>query len=108
MVEKSDEFTISVPLENDMRKALAFCGSKSGRDVDKVKEMNLGLSKGRVLETPVISDCELHYECKVIYKIPMEQGLVPKDVKARYYNNDDYHMIYYGEIVDSYLIKGDK
>jgi len=108
MVEKSCEFTISVPLKKDMRKALAYCGTKSGRDVNKIKEMNLTLAPGRVVETPVLSDCELHYECKVIYKLPMEHGLIPQDVKERYYRHDDYHMIYYGEIVDSYIIKGEK
>jgi flavin reductase (DIM6/NTAB) family NADH-FMN oxidoreductase RutF len=108
MVEKSSEFTISVPIKKDMRKELAFCGTKSGRDVDKIKEMNIALTPGRIVETPIISDCELHYECKVIYKLPMEHGLIPKDVKKRYYTNDDYHMIYYGEIVDSYIIKGEK
>lgn len=108
MVEKSGEFTISVPLKKKMKKALTYCGSKSGRDVDKIKEMKLTLTPGRVVETPILSDCELHYECKVIYKLPMEHGLIPKDVKERYYRNDDYHMIYYGEIVDSYIIKGEK
>lgn len=108
MVEESNEFTISVPLDKDMRKELSFCGTKSGRDVDKIKEMNMKTSPGRVLETPVLTDCELHYECKVIYKLPMEHGLIPKDIKNRYYKNDEYHMIYYGEIVDSYIIKGDK
>ena len=39
MVEASDEFTISVPLEKDMKKELTYCGSKSGRDVDKIKEI---------------------------------------------------------------------
>jgi len=108
MVEESDEFTISVPLEKDLRKELAYCGTKSGRDVDKIEDMKLNISPGRVLKTPILSDCELHYECKVAYKLPMGQGLIPQDVKQRYYNNKDYHMIYYGEIVDSYIIKGEK
>lgn len=108
MVEKSCEFTISVPLEKNLSKELTYCGSKSGRDVDKIKECKLSLTPGRVLETPVLSDCELHYECKVIYKLPMEHGLIPKEVKQRYYRNEDYHMIFYGEIVDSYIIKGEK
>lgn len=108
MLENSCEFTVSVPLENDMSKELNYCGSKSGRDVDKIKECNLSLAPGRVVDTPVLSGCELHYECKVIYKLPMDAGLVPQEVKDRYYRNEDYHMIYYGEIVDSYIIKGEK
>jgi flavin reductase (DIM6/NTAB) family NADH-FMN oxidoreductase RutF len=108
MVEESEEFTISIPIEKNMKKELSYCGTKSGRDVDKIKDMKLSLLPGRQVETPILSDCELHYECKVTYKLPMKLGLVPEDVRQRYYNNNDYHMIYYGEIVDSYLIKGEK
>lgn len=107
MVEKSGEFTISVPLEKDMRKELAYCGSKSFRDTDKIKDMNIKLTPGRTIETPIISDCDLHYECKTIYNIPMDKRMVPKDVQFKYYPKDDYHMIYYGEVVDSYITKGE-
>lgn len=108
MIEESNEFTISVPLDKDMKKELAYCGTKSRRDTDKIKDMNLKLTPGRVVETPILSDCELHYECKVIYGIPMEQRMIPKDVKFKYYPKEDYHMIYYGEVVDSYLIEGEE
>lgn len=107
MMEKGHEFTVSVPLENDLRKALGFCGTKSGRDYDKIKECDLTLVPGRVIDTPVLKECELHYECKVVYKQAMEPGMVPKEIKERYYSNNDYHVIYYGEIVDSYIIKGE-
>ena len=105
MVENGQEFTISVPLDKDMKSELSYCGTKSGRDTDKIKDCNLTLVPGRKIDTPVIGDCELHYECKVIYKQAMEPGMIPEDVKERFYRNNNYHVIYYGEIVDSYLIK---
>ena len=108
MMEKANEFTVNVPLDNDLRKELTYCGTKSGRDYDKVKECNLTLVEGRTIKTPIISDCELNYECKIIYKQAMEPGMVPIDVKERYYKGHNYHMIYYGEILDSYTIKGEK
>ena len=107
MLEKSQEFTISVPLEKDLKKEQGFCGTKSGRDYDKIKECGLNTIKGRKMETPILSDCELHYECNVIYKQAMEPGMIPEDVKKRFYGDHNYHMIYYGEIVDSYTIKGE-
>lgn len=107
MVESGSEFTISVPLEKDLKKELAYCGTKSGRDTNKIKDCNLTLADGRKVEVPVITDCELHYECKVIYKQAMEPGMIPEEVKKRFYGNNNYHVIYYGEIVDSYVIKGD-
>lgn len=108
MIENGQEYTISVPLSKPMKKELTFCGTKSGRNYDKIKECNLALIPGRSLSTPILEDCDLHYECKVIYKQAMEPGLVPIEIKDRFYKDDNFHMIYYGEIIDSYLIKGDK
>lgn len=41
LIDKAQEFTVSVPLEVDMRKALAYCGKNSGRDVNKYNEIGL-------------------------------------------------------------------
>jgi flavin reductase (DIM6/NTAB) family NADH-FMN oxidoreductase RutF len=107
MVDETNEFTISVPLNKDMKKELSFCGTKSGRDYDKIKECNLNVVDSRTINTPILADCELHYECKEIYKQAMEPSNLLKSVKERYYNSNDFHVIFYGEILDSYLIKGE-
>ena len=73
-----------------------------------IKECNLKLKDARVINTPVLADCEMHYECKVIYKQAMEPGNILQSVKDRYYPTNNYHVVYYGEIVDSYLIKGEE
>jgi len=103
MLEKANEFTISVPLNIDMKKELAICGTKSKREMDKFKECNLTAEKGKVLDTPIIGECELHYECKVVYKQAMEPALVDQEIKKAKYPNHDYHILYYGEIVASYI-----
>ena len=108
MIENVDEFTISIPLNKDLKKELIFCGSNSGRDCDKIKECNLKLRDARVINTPIIADCEMHYECKVIYKQAMEPKNIIESVKKRFYERNNFHMIFYGEIVDSYLIKGEE
>lgn len=107
MLNNTNEFTISVPLENNLKKELAYCGTKSGRDVNKIEECNFNMLNSRKISTPVIGDCELHYECKVIYKQAMEPGNIKDDILKKYYSNNDFHVIFYGEIVDSYMIKGD-
>ena len=107
MLENGQEFTINVPLTKDLKKELAFCGTKSGRDYDKISECGLTLLDGRTINTPVIQECDLHFECKVVYKQAMEPGLIPQEVKDRFYKNNNYHVMYYGEITDSYLIKGE-
>ena len=83
MLKNTEEFTINVPLDNDLRKELGFCGTKSGRDYNKIKECNFTLIKGRKVETPIISECELHYECRIIYKQAMEPNNIPKDILDR-------------------------
>ncbi len=107
MMENGQEYTINVPLNNNLKKELGFCGTKSGRDYDKINECGFTLLEGRTIKTPVIAECELHFECKIIYKQAMEPGMIPKEIKERYYSNNDYHVIYYGEITDSYLLKGE-
>lgn len=107
MLEQSDSFTINVPISKSMKKELAYCGTKSGRNHNKIADCEFSTLPGRVVKTPILSDCDLHFECEVIYKQAMEPGMIPKSIKDKYYNNFDYHVIYYGEIKDSYLIKGE-
>ena len=107
MMTNTDEFTINIPLSNKLRKELALCGTKSGRDLNKIDACNFSLLKGRKVNTPIIADCEMHYECKVIYKQAMEPGNVKEDILKKYYPNNNFHVIFYGEIVDSYIIKGE-
>lgn len=103
MLENSDDFTVSFPLDKDMKKELAFCGSKSKRDYDKFKECKLLIEDGQKVNSPIIRNCELHYECKIIAK----QEILPEQVSELkdYYKNDDYHTMYYGEIVSCYIIE---
>ena len=107
MMNNTDEFTISLPLNGQLKRELGFCGTKSGRNIDKFKECNFTPVKGRNIETPVIKECDLHYECKVIYRQAMEPNNIPESALKRYYTNNDFHVIFYGEILDSYLIKGE-
>jgi len=103
LMEKSDNFTVSIPLSVDLKNALAICGSKSGRDIDKFKECNLTLEKSKAVDTPIIGDCKLHYECKIVYKQEMNPSLLSKDIVESSYKTGDYHTLYYGEIVETYM-----
>ncbi len=102
LIEQSGEFTVSVPLNRNLKKALAFCGSRSGRDFDKFKECNLTPIPGIKVNAPIIGECTLHYECKVVYK----QDMIPEKFDAqliqKWYCAPDYHTFYFGEIVACY------
>ena len=103
LIEKSDNFTVSIPLSVDLKNALAICGSKSGRDIDKFKVCNLTLEKSKMVNTPIIGDCELHYECKIIFKQEMNPEMLSKEIVESSYKTGDYHTLYYGEIVETYM-----
>lgn len=103
LIENSDDFTVSIPLSKNLKNALAVCGSKSGRDIDKFKECNLTLDKSQNVDTPIIGECELHYECKIVYKQEMNPQLLSKDIVKSSYADGDYHTLYYGEIVATYM-----
>lgn len=107
MLEGNDQFSISIPKQGTLKKELAYCGTKSGRDTDKIKDCKFTLLPGRTIDTPVLGECELHYECNIIYRQAMEPNAITDSVKNRYYTTHNYHVIYYGEIVDSYQTKGE-
>ncbi len=107
LIEASNEFTVSVPMEDNLLDAIKICGTKSLRDMDKFAYCNLTAVKGRKIETPIIGEAKLHFECRVIYKQTLNQEIVPGIIKSRYYNpdtnNNANHTVYIGEIVDQYL-----
>lgn len=96
------EFTVSVPL-GDMKKALAVCGSKSGRDTDKIREAGIKLRAGQKVATPVVDGCGLYYECKVVYKYELVPGHLAAGLNAECYKGGDHHTVYVGEIVAAYM-----
>ncbi len=102
----AEDYTINVPAEGTMKEALKIAGTKSGRDIDKFKEANLTLQPARKVKSPIIAECALQYECKMIYQQSQEPALIDEKIKERYYPNHDTHIMFYGEIVDSYRTKG--
>lgn len=102
LLEKADSFTVSIPYTEEMKKALAICGSKSGRDIDKEKETGIKFVPSREVESAIVDNCNLYYECKIVYKQDMDPKMVDKAVAEQAYANGNYHTVYYGEIVASY------
>jgi flavin reductase (DIM6/NTAB) family NADH-FMN oxidoreductase RutF len=101
-IERTGDFTINV-LKQGMDEVADYCGSVSGRDVNKFNKLNLTLGSGKKVTSPVILECGIHYECTVSYKTELTPTAVPPDVAEKSYSNGDYHTLYYGEIVSSYV-----
>lgn len=65
LIEISKTFVINVP-NVDLLKQVKFCGSVSGRYIDKFKESNLTPIPAKVVKSPLIKECIGHLECEVI------------------------------------------
>ena len=102
LMKDNDEFTISVPLNGQLKEELIFCGTKSGRDYDKFKELNL-TAEYQELNTPIIKECDFHLECKVLYKQEVNGDDIPKKIHVLYYSSEGYHTMFFGEIVNTYM-----
>lgn len=105
LIEKADDFSVSIPLNDDLKKSLAAAGTQSGKDINKFQQFQLTAQKGQQIESPVIGECNLIYECKTVYKQPMNPEMLDDEIKNKFYSDDDYHVIYFGEIVASYINK---
>jgi len=110
LLEESGEFTVNIPYGEFDSRILGYCGSKSGRDTDKIRDLNLTLVASDVVQVPGIRQLPLTLECRVIYKQKQDLNGMPQSVLDRFYpavdasGFQDYHIAYYGEIVNAYLI----
>lgn len=95
-MENGDRYTMSF-FDEKYRDALKFCGSKSGRDYNKVKETGL---------TPVFTEngsvyfeeAKLVLECKKMYAQSLNaESITDRESVDKWYNND-FHKMYISEI----------
>lgn len=117
-IDKTGEFTVSVPLDGPDPLIGKVCGSRSGYDTDKVSAAGLVLEAPEVIQTPGIRQYPLTLECKVIYshdqdisRLPenIRKNSYPENVPGTYYlANRDFHTEYIGEIVCAYIIRPDQ
>lgn len=102
LLKDAPDFTVSLPLDKGMKASLAAAGTKSGRDINKFETYKLTAQTAQIVESPVIGDCGLFYECKILYRQPMDLAGLKTEVKESCYGDDDLHVLYYGEIVACY------
>lgn len=100
--DKNLEFTLTFPYDESMKQALAYCGSHSGRDTDKIAECNLNLISAKAVTTPVVACKGLVFECKVIARTEMTPSLADSAILDKWYKNGDLHTFYYASIEACY------
>lgn len=99
-IENNDYYTLSF-YPSEYKDALALCGSKSGRDVDKVKET--GLTPNFSEKAVFFEEASLVLVCKKLYSQFIEPNcFIDADISDNY-PLKDYHKMYVGDIVKAFV-----
>lgn len=85
LIAETKEFVVCFPSEN-MTKEVLYCGTHSGRDVNKFEKTKLKTKSAKLIKPPLLQDCVINLECKLV------QELKTGD-----------HAIFVGEILTSYV-----
>lgn len=100
-IEDSGVFTVNVP-PPELKRWVAICGSKSGRDIDKFGDYQVATSPARHVPTITIDACPVVYECRVVHHNDIIPAQMDAVVEADSYGGRDYHRLYFGEIVGAF------
>ncbi len=98
LIEQTGDFTVNIPTP-EMADIVSFCGSVSGRDHDKFKEKGLIAVPSKNVKSPIIEQCTINYECKVVHKNDVIKEKLDGKILSSAYKSGDFHTIYYGEIL---------
>ncbi len=96
--ERSEGFTLSF-FDEEYRQALNICGSKSGRDCDKIAEASL-TPVFTELGYPAFREAKLVIECRKLYsELLAKDSFIDKEPVAAYYSGQaGIHRLYIAEI----------
>jgi flavin reductase (DIM6/NTAB) family NADH-FMN oxidoreductase RutF len=100
-LEQISDFTVNV-LPTELAAAASVCGSISGRDREKFAEARLTPVPGREVRAPIVKECVVHYECRIVQRVDMAPAALGQSIHEQFYKNGDFHRIYFGEIVVCY------
>jgi flavin reductase (DIM6/NTAB) family NADH-FMN oxidoreductase RutF len=98
LIEETGEFTVNVA-PPELKEVVSYCGTVSGRDHDKFKEKGLTAIPSLKIKTPIIKECVLHFECRVVYKSDLIPSELEKAIISSAYPQGDFHRTYFGEIL---------
>ena len=98
-LEREDRFTLSF-YDPAYRPALALCGSKSGRELDKAAAA--GLTPAQPDGTMTFAQAKLTLVCRKIAVQALDPaGFLDPSIESNY-DGGDYHKVFIGEILKVY------
>ncbi len=68
MIKESGCFVVNL-VDKSYKETFDFMGSKSKKNIDKIKEMNVKIQDGEKVNAPILLDCPVNIECSVVDSI---------------------------------------
>lgn len=97
-IDASDSFSLSFFNTEKYRKAMAYIGSVSGRDEDKIEKV--GFTVEHESGIPYFKEAETVILCKKLSKHFLSpEGFIDEKIDTQWYADKDYHDMYIGEII---------
>ena len=95
-IDNEEYFSLCV-LPEEYRQILNYCGTKSGRDEDKIAETKLTIDESE--KAPIFKESRLVLICKKLYAQDLtEQSFIDKSLVEKNYKAKDFHTMYIAEI----------
>ena len=94
-LENSEYYSLCF-FDDKYKKVLSYCGTHSGKDVDKIAETGLNVALG---EAPYFEEAKLVLICKKIYTDFIDPSGFGDAAIQKEYDSHDYHKVFVGEIV---------
>lgn len=97
-MDEFDTFTLCAFPEK-YRKDLGTLGAISGKDGEKLSHTSLTVRESKTVSPPSYNEASLILECRKMYRQIMDpKGFIDSSIQDNY-PEDDYHIIYFGEIL---------
>jgi flavin reductase (DIM6/NTAB) family NADH-FMN oxidoreductase RutF len=97
-IEHYPTFTVCA-FPPEFRQMLSLLGTRSGREEDKISSAGLTPTAATCVAAPAFAQAELVFECRKIYWQDLDPAHFLAGDIDKNYPTQDYHRMYYGEIV---------
>ncbi len=86
LIKKTGDFSINIPTPK-LLEEVKFCGSKSGREVNKFEATKLTPCKAKQISSFLVEECPVSLECEIVHTLDL----------------DGTHVWFVGKIVAAYV-----
>lgn len=87
-LQKYRFFNLCFP-SKDLAKETLLCGTKSGRDIDKLEVTKLDWFKGKLCHFPILKDAVANFECEITTQVKSgDHTIFVGEVKYSWLNED--------------------